>query len=202
MAQEIVRHVWCDVHMQEHEQRVEGRTVTISLDLRVPKQVDLCEEHYVEIVQPLMVLMEDAGRPAELDSRMKDRLRKAEKRGNPVLFDVEGSESSKPEVLYCPVSGCTYSAKTRGSIRAHVEATHNSTLSDEETRNGISIEGQPLTHECPECQTRFTAGTALGAHRRHVHGVAGTSVSSKRDQAIKKTAAKAPSKTSKAKKSA
>lgn len=200
MAQEIVRHVWCDVHMQEHEQRVDARTITVSLDLRAPKQVDLCEEHYVEIVQPLMALIEDAGRPAELDSRMKDRVRKAEKRGNPVLFDVEDTE--KPDLLYCPLDGCTYSAKTRGSVRAHVETAHGSTLSAEETKNGISIEGQPLTHECPECDNRFTAGTALGAHRRHVHGVAGTSVSSKRDQALKKAAAKAPSKTSKVKKSA
>jgi len=47
------------------------------------------------------------------------------------------------------------------------------------TRETNAANTKATTFTCPECGRVFTRAQALGAHRRHVHGVAGTSKTAK-----------------------
>lgn len=155
MAQEIIAFTWCDRHMRRDE-KVEGQTVTLSLNAGAPRQIDLCKACYDEVVEPLAVLLEEESRPAQLDAKARDRLRAQEKRAS----DTQHA---------CLVEGCDYEAKARSSHRDHAVQVHGKPLSEIESEYGHSIEGRPLRHRCPDCSLRFSTGQALGQHRRHNH---------------------------------
>lgn len=60
MAKEIIS--WCDVDMLD-DVKVPGRTVRVQIGLAQPVEVDLCEQHEKQLVEPLRELIEQHGQP-------------------------------------------------------------------------------------------------------------------------------------------
>lgn len=153
MAQEIV--TWCDVCMRDGD-RVPGSTLKVEVGDVGPSQVDLCSLHFEEYVTPLVSLIED-GRPLETEQKEKGKGKGAARYACP---------ECGPEVTM-----------TRSSFRDHMPKFHGMTLAEFEARIGETLDGKALTYECdfPGCGLKFSHPQGMGAHKRHVHNVVGTS---------------------------
>lgn len=167
MAQEIVH--WCDVHMDRGE-RVVAATHRVTLDRQQPRELELCEDCWGALTGELAQALTAHGR------RVKPN---------------DGEDSSTPvgttarAVKFdCPVPGCE-SRLLRESFRQHMRSAHDTTLAKVESKLGHTLDGQPLTDECPTCHLRFASIQAMSVHRERAHkrprkGAAKKATSSKR----------------------
>ena len=163
MVQRIV--TVCDVHAQADEQ-VGGLpwevTITEPGGRPVTYVIDLCEEDG----KPLVALVDHL----EAVGRTEGPKRRRPAASAPVAADP----SAAPEP--CPVEGCDAVPRTRGALLSHLRSRHHMTLGQ--------AQGRPLIHECPECREGFAEAKGLGAHRRMVHGVVGSSSSAVSKRAL------------------
>jgi hypothetical protein len=165
MAQEIV--TWCDVHMEKDE-RVPGSTVTIAIDNKKARALDLCEQCHKELLGSLLEVLEGA--------------RIAANANPPVGHDDEGSQPrrSQPQRdMSCPIcaeEGQQYHVTKRSTMRDHMRHNHDVVLADFESRLGETLDGLPLPYKCdfPGCGLRFSHPQGMGAHRRYTHGMKGS----------------------------
>lgn len=65
MAREVFVKLWCDAHMAEDPNaRVEGETVPIKVG-NVQGELDMCDEHRHALVDPLVTLLHQLGKPIQ-----------------------------------------------------------------------------------------------------------------------------------------
>ena len=83
--------------------------------------------------------------------------------GGPVPASSDGSSI---EARTCP-TGCGYVSASQGGLTDHAKRQHGKSLPE--------LRGAPLAYNCPECEDRFTSPQGLGAHRKAIHGVEGSS---------------------------
>lgn len=170
MAEEIVRHRWCDVHMGRGE-REPGQARVITVDGRKPRKLDLCEVCDKELLGPLLELLEEA--PIAREGAT----------AGGVLPDGDTNKRTRLDCPVCAEEGGSHIVFARSSMRNHFEEQHDIGLIEWETQNGATVDGKPLKFECdfPGCGLKFTHAQGMGAHKRSVHEVEGTS-----DTAVKR----------------
>lgn len=168
MAQRII--TLCDPHARNDED-VAGSTWSVTLtapgEAATTWEIDLCEDDS-KTLRDLGVMLDAVGRVTQGPRRkVATAARKAARTAGGAIAAPRVTPDGA-EAHTCPVEGCDYpGAPSRGTVASHVKRVHGMTLPE--------AEGQPLTHACPECDFRTSAPQGLAAHRRTVHGVAGSS---------------------------
>lgn len=77
MAKEIVAYIWCEIHLQKHEDRKPGTEFQISVDGKT-RTLDLCDDCHAEYLAPLMGVLDEYGQePAAAPSEKKSSGKKA-----------------------------------------------------------------------------------------------------------------------------
>lgn len=142
MAQELVVNVWCDVCMAEG-QREPGESVTVSLDGRAARELDLCERDRKAYVAPLAELLENLGRRVET----KPKRTRAAAAVVPSGAPLEHLEGEGPR---CPICDLELPVG-KTSVRDHLVRNHDT--------NTQALFG----NVCPVC------GGAVGYMGQHVH---------------------------------
>lgn len=198
MADEIVTFTWCDVHQQEHHEKVDAseHKTTITVD-GLTRRLDLCPECHSTLLGPVLDRMnaygtrDDARPPGKVGRPRKDPLRAAEEDPLPLggriiydtsdpvtVLDVVVQEDGRTECLFC--------LKTLGSttgVYRHMETEHEVDLPTRLPTAQWRAEHPEVDVEallCPEHQKEgqvflARAGQGLGAHRRTAHEVIGSS---------------------------
>ena len=166
MATEVEVKRWCDACMGEHDARVPGAPVTVSLAPRGALVLDLCDDHRKALLEPLEAALDAWGiKPESQD--LARRARPAQRRtaaqaqndlATLVASQANGSRrGQKPEggrAHPCPWCPLDYAGAT--SLRAHVMSQHDAP-------GGLDV----LTDTCPLCGQSGIA--QLSGHVTRVH---------------------------------
>lgn len=172
MAVELVRVSWCDPHMKKDEM-VKGDTFVLSVNGGKPQEIELCDVHQKEFLEPLLTLLSEDGRAAEAGGKKK-------RRSPSTLVTPSATPTATvptdEAIVKCPVKPCPEGyASTRQNMRRHLETEHGTTLAAEETKIGKTLDGQKLKFFCDEkkCGLGFVRAQSLGVHKRRAHGIEG-----------------------------
>lgn len=106
MSREVQIITWCDVLIEGEDRHPAEQIVTVSLNSKKPKVIDLCDVHAKELVEPLDELVKKFGVTPEEMPRPKDS------KGNPP----------------CPL--CGFQSKSRAGLAAHLKGHHDKLLSE------------------------------------------------------------------------
>ena len=171
MAREVIVRTWCDVHLTQDDEHVEGEELPpLALAPRTkPKVVALCEVHRKEFYDPLVQLLADLGQP------VPDAAAAA------AATSVKRVNTGRGGPHMCPVDDCPYlGGPTISALQTHVRSHHDTTLNDLVTAAAAAHSWGSSSPGCPECgRSGFKGLAGLGAHRFRAHGVGGTSTDSK-----------------------
>lgn len=131
----------CDVCLDKGE-KTTAKTIHVEIDGTGPAQLDLCEEHAAQFIQPLLEMVKslgvtEAGRPVTQPRR----------RG--------GGD------LRCP--DCGKQMKNQGSLNKHVEAQHPETYDSYMKRRGLDPQ------KCPQCGKTYYGSQAYHMHQARSH---------------------------------
>lgn len=193
MAKEIFTRVWCDLHLNVHDERVEAdRSEVIRVDSLGgrPLSLDVCETCHKELIAPLVEALEEYGAPADAAADLRPV-------GSPPLK----RSSAMDGPFRCEVHGCIVPRNngliaTRQSLAAHLRRSHGLTITQYRDAYGEprpvavepglftpSVERGPIGEPeatCPECGKVYSHETgsnrpaqALGVHRAKAHGISG-----------------------------
>lgn len=136
MATELITRVWCDVHMSEKDERVDGTTFDYD-----GRQVDLCEDCAGPFLT-VAAIVQEHGRAAA--GRQGRKSRKPSR-------DTPGESG-----VVCPRCGDTF--LHRGSLASHARAQHGTGLAE--------LEGAETPYVCEDCGRAFSRASSLSIHRR------------------------------------
>lgn len=146
MAKEIV--AWCDVCLQDEVQTT-ASTHQLTLSGKT-HELDLCETHDKELLEPIRLLLAEAGQPVQKQSKSDDGR------------------------VACSI--CGKQLKTRDTLSKHVRRMH----STDEQLAAVSrtIEAEEAAgakpYDCPDCDSSFETPQGRGAHRSRAHGYRAT----------------------------
>src|SRR4051812_14442603 len=129
MAKEVTVHSWCDIHLAESEgvTRINARTIPVQIEGH-SVEIDLCDEHELELVKPLLDVM--------LAHGAKVGQTTAPKR-------APGEHLPKEQCLRC---GAEFAIGA--SLRNHYIVQHGETEAD--------AKGE-ATMWCPECSQGYSS---------------------------------------------
>ena len=184
MARQVIVRVLCDPCL-ENELEVEGDELP---PLKLPeftgrpRVMTLCEVHRKEFYDPFAELLAKLGQPVDDEGNASKPRGPYKKRKKSASSDSSSSSEEEPapaqeetpavetaEGIACPT--CGHVSPNRAALSAHTRTQHGKTLAE--------LEGKPLPFSCPECGDHFSTAKGQGAHRFRVHGVKGTSKSTK-----------------------
>lgn len=173
----------CDQH-QVNDVQVAARTYAVGLQMpggkRQEFEVDLCDD-CAKALAVVQEFLSEVGRPPGKPPRKTKAKASTTSSGDPVPAPdglhgpmggpvPESADGASLEERTCP-TGCGYVSASVGGLQDHAKRQHDTSLS--------ALRGKPLDYTCPECPEAFTTPQGLGAHRRTIHGVAGTSKSAR-----------------------
>lgn len=112
---------WCDAkHGDDERERIHAQhEVVVAMDRAKPLMIDLCDDHYMQIVDPLRVLLDERGAPADQPQTPQARSNAGRK------VDVPSVKLPAPP---CPV--CGTQSPTRGALGQHLKQKHGKGLLD------------------------------------------------------------------------
>jgi hypothetical protein len=160
---------WCDIHLIDKDKNVEASFTDLFTVGKLTRNLALCpdcQDMQVNLTELHQILQKYGTKP---DTELA--------RG-PLRPAARAQAAATGEMHFCPVESCErhtrpYASKT--GLRDHVRDTHNTTLSVLEGKTGDA------RFPCPEPGCDAVGDKApkspqgLGAHRRSVHGVVGSS---------------------------
>lgn len=152
MAREII--VWCDVHMERHDERVAGDAHEFVVDGQT-LALDLCPDCFKELAGPITEL-QDLAQP-------QPRKKKGKGKGQ------TSPSKATFEPVECPQRGCTEKLSSRPQAKEHFTQAHKRSLATYERGREETVFGEKLKHFCPTCGEGFTTPQGLGAHRSKRH---------------------------------
>lgn len=164
MSREILVRRWCDNasgHEEPHEVEPDVEPVTLGIDGRPIRALDLCKACRDYLVRPLDELLGDWGQPVEPAAP-------ARQNGRPRIRSGTGERMSNPRVPgRVPVKLAEWTCPECGAVMlmtsgpGHFERRHLAPL-------GITVPRVPDT--CAECGYRNGRPSAMAIHRVARHG--------------------------------
>lgn len=166
MATELRTFIWCDVHLTQKDEQVEGRPWALSA---APDQkpngvplvytVDLCGDCADDLgLDHLRTLIDEYGmidgKPARRSTTKTLRKAAAPARAKAAPKAEEG------EPLTCPDCGEVFVSRTR--LGSHGRGMHGKTIAE--------LLGEPAPYVCEDCGSAFGIPQALARHRFSAHG--------------------------------
>jgi uncharacterized C2H2 Zn-finger protein len=154
MAQEVQVMTWCDVHLQQHGDKI-GATFSevVTIGTNTAK-VDLCEDCTNEFASPMLAIVSNYGTP--VDGKAKAAIptesRRSHAGGRPKRFELTAT---------CPI--CHNDYKNRSSVSVHIQKAHGVTLAVAEGG------GDHVKLRCPGCISVMRSVPALKEHVQTVH---------------------------------
>lgn len=152
MATEIIVFRWCDVHLAESEgvEKVPGEAYVVTIggaDIDgKPREIDLCEQHRLDLMKPLLdVLVTHGGKPEALPH-------------------ATGPKRPKPEQTHaCTL--CASRSATAGTLRNHYITEHGQTMADAlgTATRWCGVKG---------CGQGYEGIQGIGVHLARSHGIA------------------------------
>jgi len=164
MAKEIV--AWCEVEFAQGE-KVPGRAVVLALDNGKPMEIDLCEPHEKEYVEPLRLLLAESGQPVE-----------PPKRGRPSNAQTgttpAGAVSTAARTPYATCLFCGNPSKSKAAFGQHLKMRHDTLMSDprvvEHLYGGTNPIEPRLEFQCDQCPISYDRKSSLSGHMTLAHG--------------------------------
>ena len=168
MAKEIVAFAWCDV-CQQHDEKVPGITTPpITIGNGKPKELDLCEVHEKEVLEPLRALLNEVGQ--EVKPPRKGRPSSA----TPVVASggvvVPGARKAYVKCLFCDAT-----PKTKGAYGVHLNQHHDGKkMTDLDVIEQLYGGANPIEPRqefaCDQCSISYDRRSSLSGHKTNVHG--------------------------------
>jgi uncharacterized C2H2 Zn-finger protein len=154
VASEVQVLVWCDVHLQQHQERVEA---AFSDDVTIggrTAHVDLCDDCETEFALPMFTIVRDYGSPSGTKATPAAARKPAQQNNG-------GRPKSDELTVECPE--CHRPYKNRSSLSVHIQKEHHLTLAVAEGG------GDHVRLRCPECIATMKSLPALEDHVRTQH---------------------------------
>lgn len=148
MAKALITLTWCDRHLTDKDEEVPASPMPEMQGWNL----DLCSDCSAPLLESL-ALYERYGAKGKRTPQMTTR--PVPKRPD------KGAEGPFP----CPAEGCGSVLANRDSLGSHVRQIHGKSVGE--------LEGQPLDHQCPDCDRAFTTAVGLSGHVRAAHGIPG-----------------------------
>lgn len=165
MAQELIKHTWCDVHLANDE-HVAGQTVVNPVDPN--QEADLCDEHKDQvdsITASIKTWFDKYGRQsAKTETRTRQAPAKKAKAPR------RNRRDALP--LNCTICGRS-DFKRRSELRHHVQDAHNKDLvvleaADPSVYTPFACN---LGAQTKDCKAAVGSVQGLGMHRWRAHGI-------------------------------
>lgn len=164
MAVELIQRRWCDWHLREKDEQVEGVEFRVAFHPAShntePMIADLCEDCATRFGGELTMLI------GTLDVKKQRERTPTAKLGS----DGKVKPVKHEQRFDCPM-GCGMNMSKSG-IKSHLPTDHGLSLGQVATRVGHTLEGGAVRYVCPvkDCRAGYAKPQAYSQHRIQSHG--------------------------------